>query len=49
MVTVTPTATGLITNTVAVSADEFDPVLANNTTSETTAIVHKLYLPLIRR
>jgi uncharacterized repeat protein (TIGR01451 family) len=48
-VAVTPTTTGLMTNTVVVSANEFDAVLANNTTNETTAVAHQLYLPLIRR
>jgi uncharacterized repeat protein (TIGR01451 family) len=49
-VAVTPTAGGVITNTVSVTANEFDPVLANNTASETTAIVpHKLYLPFVVR
>jgi uncharacterized repeat protein (TIGR01451 family)/CSLREA domain-containing protein len=46
---VTPTAAGLITNTVVVTANEFDPVLADNTASETTAVVHKLFLPLLMR
>ncbi len=48
-VAVTPTATGVITNTATATANEFDPVLANNTASETTVVLHKLYLPLIAR
>ena len=48
-VAVTPTAAGMITNTVTVTANEFDPILANNTASETTAVVRELYLPLIIR
>jgi uncharacterized repeat protein (TIGR01451 family) len=48
-VAVTPTATGLITNTATVTANEIDPVSSNNTASETTAVFHPLYLPLITR
>ena len=48
-VAVTTTATGVISNTVTVTANEFDPVLANNTASVATAVVRKLYLPLITR
>jgi uncharacterized repeat protein (TIGR01451 family) len=48
-VAVTTAATGVITNTVTVTANEFDPVLANNTASETTVVVRQLYLPLIAR
>jgi uncharacterized repeat protein (TIGR01451 family) len=46
---VTPTVAGVITNTALVSANEFDPALANNTASETTAVVRELYLPLVTR
>jgi hypothetical protein len=49
-VAVTPTAAKSITNTVTVTANEFDPVPSNNTASATTAVVpHKLYLPLVVR
>jgi len=46
---VAPTATGTIDNVAMVTADEFDPVLANNTASERTAVVRDLFLPLILR
>ena len=46
---VTPTAAGLMTNTVTVAANEFDPALANNSASETTTVVRELYLPLVTR
>ena len=48
---VTPTVAGVITHTVTAAASEFDPVLANNSSSETTAVValRRLYLPLVRR
>jgi uncharacterized repeat protein (TIGR01451 family)/CSLREA domain-containing protein len=48
-VAVTPTTGGLITNMVTVTANEFDPAVANNTASETTAAIHQLYLPIVRR
>jgi hypothetical protein len=47
--TVTPTSAGLSTNTATASGNQFDPVLANNTASETTTIVRVLFLPLVLR
>jgi uncharacterized repeat protein (TIGR01451 family) len=48
---VTPTAAGLFTNRIAVNATTFDPLLANNSATETTTVaaLRKLYLPLVRR
>jgi uncharacterized repeat protein (TIGR01451 family)/CSLREA domain-containing protein len=48
-VAVTTSAAGLITNTAAVSANEFDPDLATNRANETTRVELALYLPLVRR
>ncbi len=47
-VAVTPTASGGMTNTVAVSADEFDPA-PGNTASVSTLVPWELFLPLVRR
>ena len=46
---VTPTATGLLTNSVAVLGSEFDPALANNTANATVDVVRDLFVPLVRR
>ena len=46
---VTPTAAGLATNQVTVSAALFDPQLANNTSNQSTNIMWWLALPLVRR
>ena len=48
-VAVTPTIAGMITNTVILTANEFDPMLANNTSGEPIVVLHQLYLPLITR
>jgi hypothetical protein len=42
-------AVGVITHTATAAAGEFDPVLANNTASETTAVVGLLYCSLVTR
>jgi uncharacterized repeat protein (TIGR01451 family) len=46
---VTPTAAGLFTNRIAVNATSFDPVLANNTASETTAVAPQADLAVSQR
>jgi uncharacterized repeat protein (TIGR01451 family) len=46
---VTPSVSGVVTNTATLAGNEFDPVSANNSASETTAVVWRLDLPLVRR
>ncbi len=45
-VSVDPSATGVIANTAAVSANEADPVMANNSAQETTTIVRAVDLSI---
>lgn len=46
-IVVTPTKPGLLTNQVSVSADNDDPVVLNNTTSVTSAVHARIYVPII--
>jgi uncharacterized repeat protein (TIGR01451 family) len=49
---VTPTTHGILTNTVSLSAREFDPYSDNNVAIETTLVTkshHQIYLPLVVR
>ncbi len=50
-ITVVPTASGLITNTASVDANEADANMANNTFSVTTRVtpIYYIYLPVILR